>query len=65
MLFRSKDGDKIIIDVKRRSIMLDLSDEEIKKRKSEWKPKEPKITKGYLKRYSKLVTSSSRGAILE
>ncbi|NOZ83921.1 MAG: dihydroxy-acid dehydratase [Epsilonproteobacteria bacterium] len=60
-----RDGDKIIIDVKRRSIMLDVSDEEIKKRKSEWKPKEPKIAKGYLKRYSKLVTSSSRGAILE
>jgi dihydroxy-acid dehydratase len=31
----------------------------------EWKAPEPKITKGYLGRYAKLVTSASTGAILK
>jgi len=58
-------GDKISIDVKKRSITLEVSDAELAKRKAEWKPKEPKIAKGYLRRYSKLVGSSSQGAVLE
>ena len=42
-----------------------ISDEEMAKRKSEWTPKEPSITTGYLKRYTALVTSGNRGAILQ
>ena len=38
---------------------------EMAKRKSEWTPKEPSITTGYLKRYTALVTSGNRGAVLE
>ena len=42
-----------------------MSDEELAKRKAEWKPREPKVTTGYLKRYASMVTSGNRGAILQ
>ena len=47
-----KDGDVITIDIANRVLKVELSDEEIKKRLAAWKPKPPKITKGYLARYS-------------
>lgn len=34
-------------------------------RKAKWRPREPKVTTGYLRRYAALVTSGNRGAILE
>ena len=42
-----------------------VSDEELARRKAEWKPRQPKVTDGYLRRYAALVTSGNRGAILE
>ena len=42
-----------------------LSDEELKKRRSEWVQRKPSITTGYLARYASLVTSGNRGAVLE
>ena len=44
---------------------LDVSDEELAKRKEKWQPREPKVTTGYLARYAALVTDSSKGAILQ
>ena len=43
---------------------LNVSDEELAKRRAEWKPIEPKITTGYLARYAKLVSSGAQGAVL-
>ena len=45
--------------------LANLSDEELAKRKAAWKPRQPKITDGYLARYQKLVTSGNTGAILK
>ncbi len=59
-----KDGDKIKIDIPKRKIETDLSDEEIKRRLSKWKRPEPKIKHGYLSRYARLVSSASSGAIM-
>ena len=56
-----KDGDIISIDVPRRVLRVEISDEELKQRLSEWKPKPPKISKGYLRRYSFLVQSADKG----
>jgi len=56
-----KEGDIIRIDIPRRSLSVELSDEELKQRLSEWKPKPPKIGKGYLRRYSFLVQSADKG----
>ncbi|HAK87710.1 MAG TPA: dihydroxy-acid dehydratase [Nitrospiraceae bacterium] len=60
-----KNGDKIRIDIPKRKIEALISDEEIKKRLSQWKRPEPKIKKGYLSRYAKLVSSAGSGAIME
>ena len=59
------DGDIISIDIPKLSIELKVSDEELAKRKKEWKEKEPSITTGYLKRYCALVESGARGAVLK
>ncbi|MGN1458295.1 MAG: dihydroxy-acid dehydratase [Acutalibacteraceae bacterium] len=60
-----KDGDIISIDINANTINLKISDEEMEKRRAEWKPRQPEITTGYLARYASLVTSANRGAILE
>ena len=60
-----KEGDMIEIDIPANTIKLLVSDEELAKRKAEWKPRQPKITTGYLARYAKLVTSGAQGAVLE
>ncbi|MBQ9366081.1 MAG: dihydroxy-acid dehydratase [Schwartzia sp.] len=59
-----KDGDMISIDIPNRKLELEISDEEMEKRKAEWKKPEPKIKTGYLSRYAKLTTSASTGAIV-
>ncbi|MDH5806757.1 MAG: dihydroxy-acid dehydratase [Candidatus Methanomethylicaceae archaeon] len=59
-----KDGDIIKIDIEKRKLEVLISDEELKKRLSEWKIREPKYKKGVFYRYSKLVTSASTGAVL-
>jgi len=56
-----KEGDIISIDVKRRSLNVEISEEELKERMSKWKPKPPKINRGYLRRYSSLVQSADKG----
>lgn len=60
-----EEGDTIEIDINANTINLLISDEEMAKRKAEWKPRQPKITTGYLARYAKLVTSGAQGAVLE
>ncbi|MGN1185309.1 MAG: dihydroxy-acid dehydratase, partial [Oliverpabstia sp.] len=42
-----------------------VSDEVLAERKANWKPRQPKVTTGYLARYASMVTSGNRGAILE
>jgi dihydroxy-acid dehydratase len=59
-----KNGDRIRINIPKRKIDLILSDEEIKMRLSTWRPPAPKIKKGYLSRYAKMVSSAGKGAIM-
>lgn len=60
-----ENGDIIEIDIKNRTINVKLSDEELERRKANWKGFEPKVKTGYLARYSKLVTSASTGGIMK
>jgi len=60
-----EEGDIIEIDINNLSMNLAVSDEELARRKAEWKPRTPKVTTGYLSRYAKMVTSGARGAILQ
>ena len=60
-----KEGDIIKIDIDANTLDVLISDEEMEARRKEWKPREPKVTTGYLARYASMVTSGNRGAILE
>ncbi len=60
-----EDGDEILIDIDNRKLELLVSEEELERRRANWKPIEPKIKTGWLARYSKLVKSANTGAILE
>ena len=51
-----KNGDTITIDIVNRVLKVELTEQEIKKRLEAWKPKKPRITKGYLTRYSPTPT---------
>jgi dihydroxy-acid dehydratase len=59
-----KDGDLIEIDIPEKKLNLLISNEEMKKRLSQWKPPQKKL-KGYLKRYARLVQSAYSGATFE
>ncbi len=59
-----KDGDMISINIPDYSIELLVDDEELAKRKAEMPIKEKKDVKGYLKRYSRLVSGADKGAVL-
>ena len=60
-----EEGDIINIDIDNYSINVLVSEEELERRRANWKPRKPKITTGYLARYTQMVTSGNRGAILE
>mgnify|MGYP003277859961 CR=1 FL=1 len=60
-----EEGDRIKINIPENRLELDISEEEMERRRKLWKPVEPKVTTGYLGRYAKMVTSGNRGAILE
>jgi len=60
-----KDGDIITIDIPNRKLEVKLSKSEIEKRFKNWKPIPPKIKTGYLARYSKMVSSANKGAVLQ
>ena len=60
-----EEGDTICINIPENTIHMKVSEEELERRRAGWKPREPKVTTGYLARYRELVTSGNRGAILE
>jgi dihydroxy-acid dehydratase len=59
-----ENGDIIEIDVHKKSMNVLIDDKEIERRKQNLKEFEPKVKRGWLLRYSKLVTSADQGAIL-
>ena len=59
-----REGDQIEIDIPRKRLNVLISNEELKKRLSRWKPPKKEL-KGYLKRYARLVQSANTGATLE
>ncbi|KAL0090752.1 dihydroxy-acid dehydratase [Phycomyces blakesleeanus] len=59
------DGDKITIDANTKELTIHVSDEELLRRKTGWKPKPPKYTKGAMARYVMTVKSASEGAVTD
>ena len=60
-----KDGDKITIDAKDRKITVDLTNDELDKRRKEWKAPPLKATRGTLYKYIKNVSSASLGCVTD
>jgi len=60
-----EEGDSITIDAHARLLQLNISDEELARRRANWKPRPPRYTKGILAKYAKLVSSSSVGAVTD
>ena len=60
-----EEGDIIEIDINANKLSLKVSEEELNERRAKWQPKEPKVRTGYLARYAAMVSSASRGAVLE
>ncbi len=59
------DGDEIDIDIEARRLELLVSDETLAQRRKRFKPPAPKFKKGYLARYSRMVTGAGTGAIFK
>ena len=57
------DGDLITLDIPGRRLEVELSDEDLARRRAAWRPVRRELT-GWLKRYAAMVTSGSRGAVL-
>ncbi len=60
-----KNGDEIIIDAKKGEINVILSDEEIKKRKNEWKPRKTNHNSGTIWKYAQTVGPANEGAVTQ
>ncbi|BAY91071.1 MULTISPECIES: dihydroxy-acid dehydratase [unclassified Tolypothrix] len=60
-----EEGDSITIDAPARLLQLNISEEELARRRANWQPRKPRYTKGVLGKYAKLVASSSLGAVTD
>ncbi|MBE3565047.1 MAG: dihydroxy-acid dehydratase [Thermogemmatispora sp.] len=58
-----RDGDTIVIDIEKRTVSVELSDEELAARLASWQPPTPRYTSGVFAKYAALVSSASEGAI--
>jgi dihydroxy-acid dehydratase len=58
-----RDGDTIVIDVESRRLDIDLSEDTIRQRLTEWTCPKPRYDTGVFAKYVKLVSSASQGAV--
>ncbi len=59
------EGDSITIDAPNRILQLNISDDELKSRRANWKSPKPRYNRGVLAKYAKLVSTSSLGAVTD
>jgi dihydroxy-acid dehydratase len=60
-----REGDSITIDAHKRLVQVNVSDEELTRRRAHWKAPAPRYTTGVLGKYAKLVKSASEGAVTD
>jgi dihydroxy-acid dehydratase len=58
-----RDGDRIVLDMQRRTLDLEVDEPELARRRAEWKPPEPTLRTGVLGKYARLVGSAAQGAV--
>jgi dihydroxy-acid dehydratase len=59
------DGDRIAIDAVKRTLQIELSAAELRRRRAKWKAPKPYATKGVLAKYARNVSSASLGAVTD
>ena len=59
-----REGDIVVVDIAQGRLDVKLSDEELARRKAQWREPEPRVKGGYLERYCSMVTSAHTGAVL-
>ena len=60
-----REGDQVTIDAEARMLRLEISDAELQRRRAEWRSPPPRYTSGVLAKYTRLVSSSSMGAVTD
>src|SRR5205823_13485144 len=60
-----REGDSITIDANKLLIQLNVDDNELAKRRAQWKPPAPRYTQGVMAKYTRLVSTASKGAITD
>jgi dihydroxy-acid dehydratase len=60
-----REGDSITIDAERRLLQVNVSDEELARRRAAWRPLAPRYTRGIMAKYAAQVSSASRGAVTD
>jgi dihydroxy-acid dehydratase len=58
-----REGDSIVLDIKARRLDVEISEQEMKARLSQWTPPQPRYKSGVMAKYAKLVSSASEGAV--
>ena len=58
-----RDGDVIVLDTDKRELSMQVGEDELKKRKAQWKAPAPRYTTGVMAKYARLVSSASTGAV--
>jgi dihydroxy-acid dehydratase len=60
-----EEGDSITVDAEERLLQLNVSEEELARRRAAWRPPAARYTRGVLAKYARLVSSSSTGAVTD
>jgi len=60
-----EEGDSVTIDADRRLLQLNVDDAELERRRQAWTPPSPRVRRGVLAKYAKLVASASLGAVTD
>ena len=60
-----KNGDRITIDARARTVSVDLSDKQLRARRKTWRPRRPAYTRGVLAKYARQVSTASTGAVTD
>jgi dihydroxy-acid dehydratase len=58
-----RDGDRIVLDMQRRTLDLEVDEAELNRRRAAWVPPEPTLRTGVLGKYARLVGSAAQGAV--
>ncbi|HKR33089.1 MAG TPA: dihydroxy-acid dehydratase [Terriglobales bacterium] len=58
-----REGDRVVFDIAKRELRVEISDAEMKQRLTSWKPPKPRYPTGVMAKYASQVSSAARGAV--